>query len=38
MAGEGVHSSHYSTTHGAYESGQQQAQLLVEYITKTSKL
>ncbi|XP_044259616.1 spermine oxidase-like isoform X2 [Tribolium madens] len=38
MAGEAVHSSHYSTAHGAYESGQQQAELLIEYMMKNSKL
>ncbi|EEZ98941.1 spermine oxidase [Tribolium castaneum] len=38
MAGEAVHSSHYSTAHGAYESGQQQAQVLIEYMMKGSKL
>ncbi|KAJ8957285.1 hypothetical protein NQ318_007849 [Aromia moschata] len=32
LAGEAVHPSHYSTTHGAYESGLQQAALLYEYI------
>ncbi|XP_030754642.1 spermine oxidase-like isoform X4 [Sitophilus oryzae] len=32
LAGEAVHPSHFSTTHGAYESGQRQAQLLSEYL------
>ncbi|KAJ8930082.1 hypothetical protein NQ314_017163 [Rhamnusium bicolor] len=34
LAGEAVHPSHYSTTHGAFESGQQQAALLHQYIMK----
>ncbi|KAL1501375.1 hypothetical protein ABEB36_006705 [Hypothenemus hampei] len=32
LAGEAVHESHYSTTHGAYESGVAQAQILCDYI------
>ncbi|RZC40979.1 spermine oxidase-like, partial [Asbolus verrucosus] len=38
VAGEAVHSTQYSTTHGAYESGQQQAEVLFQYMTKNSKL
>jgi spermine oxidase len=38
IAGEAAHSSHYSTTHGAYESGKEQAELLAEYMMKNSKL
>lgn len=37
IAGEAAHTSHYSTIHGAFESGQQQAQFLVKYM-KNSKL
>lgn len=33
LAGEAVHPSHYSTTHGAFESGQQQAAVLHEFIS-----
>nr|CAD7404259.1 unnamed protein product [Timema poppensis] len=32
LAGEAAHSNHFSTTHGAYESGVSQAQLLLEYM------
>ncbi|CAG7727682.1 unnamed protein product [Allacma fusca] len=34
FAGEAIHKSHYSTVHGAYESGQSQAQLLLELFTE----
>lgn len=32
FAGEAVHDVHFSTTHGAYESGQSQANVLVNYL------
>ncbi|ERL85732.1 hypothetical protein D910_03332, partial [Dendroctonus ponderosae] len=32
LAGEAIHSSHYSTTHGAYESGLDQAQVLCDFL------
>nr|CAD7427041.1 unnamed protein product [Timema monikensis] len=32
LAGEAAHSNHFSTTHGAYESGVSQAQLLLDYM------
>nr|CAD7264964.1 unnamed protein product [Timema shepardi] len=32
LAGEAAHSNHFSTTHGAYESGVSQAQLLLKYM------
>nr|CAI5835227.1 unnamed protein product [Callosobruchus analis] len=32
LAGEAVHPSHYSTTHGAFESGAQQAAWIAEYL------
>lgn len=38
LAGEAVHRTHFSTTHGAFESGQQQAQFLLHYIEKANKL
>lgn len=31
IAGEAAHESHFSTTHGAFESGQSQARKLVDY-------
>lgn len=31
LAGEAAHESHFSTTHGAFESGQSQARVLVAY-------
>ncbi|XP_018567633.1 peroxisomal N(1)-acetyl-spermine/spermidine oxidase-like isoform X3 [Anoplophora glabripennis] len=34
LAGEAVHPSHYSTTHGAFESGQEQAAVLHKYIIR----
>lgn len=34
LAGEAVHGSHFSTTHGAYESGQHQAEMLLNYVFK----
>lgn len=36
IAGEAVHTSHYSTTHGAFESGLQQSNILYEYIKSKS--
>lgn len=33
FAGEAVHDVHFSTTHGAYESGQNQANILVNYLS-----
>lgn len=36
LAGEAVHPSHYSTTHGAFESGQQQATIVHEFISMES--
>nr|CAH7723595.1 unnamed protein product [Callosobruchus chinensis] len=33
LAGEAVHPSHYSTTHGAFESGMEQAAWIAEYLT-----
>lgn len=38
LAGEAVHASHYSTTHGAYESGEEQARFLCEHMRNISKL
>lgn len=38
LAGEAVHKTHFSTTHGAFESGQQQARVLLDYIKKENKL
>lgn len=38
LAGEAVHRTHFSTTHGAFESGQQQARVLLDYIKKENKL
>ncbi|XP_050297420.1 spermine oxidase-like isoform X2 [Anthonomus grandis grandis] len=35
LAGEAVHPSHYSTTHGAYESGLDQAQVICDYVRKS---
>ncbi|CAH2002172.1 unnamed protein product [Acanthoscelides obtectus] len=35
LAGEAVHLSHYSTTHGAFESGTERAAWLAEYINST---
>lgn len=32
LAGEAAHSSSYSTTHGAFESGQTQANIVLDYI------
>lgn len=32
LAGEAAHESHFSTTHGAFESGQAQARKLVNYL------
>ncbi|VEN50959.1 unnamed protein product [Callosobruchus maculatus] len=33
LAGEAVHTSHYSTTHGAFESGAEQAAWIAEYLS-----
>lgn len=33
FAGEAVHDTHFSTTHGAYESGQKQADVLLNYLS-----
>lgn len=32
LAGEAAHSNHFSTTHGAFESGQNQARKLLEFL------
>lgn len=32
LAGEAIHDAHFSTTHGAYESGQKQAEVLLNYL------
>lgn len=37
LAGEAIHPSHYSTTHGAYESGQDQAAHLIDYLVAFEK-
>lgn len=36
FAGEALSGSHYSTTHGAFESGQRQADLLIDYFRSCS--
>ncbi|XP_060523579.1 peroxisomal N(1)-acetyl-spermine/spermidine oxidase-like isoform X2 [Cylas formicarius] len=35
LAGEAVHPSHYSTTHGAFESGERQARVIRDYLRKS---
>ncbi|KAK6635766.1 hypothetical protein RUM44_001020 [Polyplax serrata] len=37
LAGESTHKNYYSTVHGAYESGQSQAQVILEYHTQGNK-
>lgn len=32
LAGESVHKTHYSTVHGAFESGQNQARVILQDI------
>ncbi|XP_046688059.1 peroxisomal N(1)-acetyl-spermine/spermidine oxidase-like isoform X2 [Homalodisca vitripennis] len=36
LAGEAVHTTHFSTTHGAFLSGVSQAQVIVDYMNKDS--
>ncbi|XP_066139168.1 uncharacterized protein [Euwallacea fornicatus] len=37
LAGEAAHSAHYSTTHGAFESGFKQAQILCDYVNHEAR-
>ncbi|CAG9768573.1 unnamed protein product [Ceutorhynchus assimilis] len=37
LAGEAIHPSHYSTTHGAYESGLDQAQVICDFISRSDR-
>ena len=32
LAGEATHERYFSTTHGAYESGQAQARVIIDYL------
>lgn len=36
LAGEAVHQTHYSTTHGAFESGLDQARIICNFINSKS--
>lgn len=38
LAGEAVHPSHYSTAHGAFETGQKQSRIIYDYITRTENI
>ncbi|KAF2894473.1 hypothetical protein ILUMI_11673 [Ignelater luminosus] len=37
LAGEACHPNHFSTTHGAFQSGQNQAKVILDYIKEMSK-
>jgi Flavin containing amine oxidoreductase. len=37
LAGEAAHEHYFSTTHGAYETGQKQAQVILDYLQSSAK-